>query len=220
MALNRCDYMLHKGHLWTFAGTFRELSWTSISDIAACATNSDGVAPTSSLGKGFTLETCQAACAQMSTCVAVDFFAATEQCNLYETACEHPLQTKHNASSFRVVESKAGSPGALKLGGQCLGSTSENGAESLELVTCSGEEDQAFSAVGAHFQRASDGACLDVRWCWGAVCASMELQTAACNAKHPNQEFALDLQSGFLTSNASGQPLCATACIGQQTLLV
>lgn len=47
-----CDYMLHKGHLWAFDGTFRELSWATISDTAACAKNSDGVVPTSGLGKG------------------------------------------------------------------------------------------------------------------------------------------------------------------------
>jgi len=218
VALADCNYELQSGHRWTFGGTFRELTWAAISETAACAKNSDGVVASSNLGKGYTLETCQAACAQRGACVAVDYFASTDQCNLYDSACEHPLQMKHNASSYRVTSTGPGSPGLLKLGGKCLASHKD--AHSLDLVECSGEEGEAFHVDGDRFRRATDGACLDVRWCGDAICPGMELQAFACNSKQSNQALALDFHSGFLTSNASGRLLCATACVGQQTVFV
>merc|ERR1712046_346563 len=111
--------------------------------------------------------------------------------------------------------------GSLGGGDLCLDTAGPLGSPA-SLKACSAGADQSFSASGEQFKRASDGKCLEAKWCGANICNDMRLEAYGCNTVRPNQEFAFDASSGQLTSEASGERLCVTACnaLGTDVLAV
>jgi len=112
------------------------------------------------------------------------------------------------ASQAWQFNGSASRAGSISTGNFCMDAAGGN----VLLKPCSGADDQAFTASGQQLKRASDGRCLDVTWCGSKVCNGMRLETYSCNTVHPNQLFVYDKANGWLTSKASGEELCVTAC--------
>ena len=65
---------------------------------------SQGIARSEMLGEdpSRTLQDCQQMCEVRSSCMAVDFYAESGWCNIYEDACTTPLRSEQGSSSYAL----------------------------------------------------------------------------------------------------------------------
>merc|ERR1719510_2341730 len=119
--------------------------WATISSTKACEVNNEGI--TRTFGRrGFTLETCQQRCLNTEDCVAVDFYARSGWCNLFNKACTNPLREKAQSSSYRLVQRQSSEPQYHRgtPGGKCADGN---------FITSLEECRTAISALGITFPR-------------------------------------------------------------------
>lgn len=79
--------------------------WSTISKSAACEENDDKaeIERIGYLEKTKSLSDCQAWCASLPGCAAVDYFSRSGWCNFFPAACRKPKSRHHGSSSYRLA---------------------------------------------------------------------------------------------------------------------
>jgi len=79
-------------------------SWTIIAATKACEQNTEGISR--SFGaEDYTLAQCMTLCETTRGCQAIDFYAKSRYCNLFDRACTNPLSKHDGASSYKLFGS-------------------------------------------------------------------------------------------------------------------
>merc|ERR1712117_238002 len=119
--------------------------WATISSTKACEVSNEGI--TRTFGRrGFTLESCQQRCLNTEDCVAIDFYARSGWCNLFNKACTNPLRERGQSSSYRLVQQQPSEPQYHRgtPGGECADG---------DFITSLEECRTAIAALGITFPR-------------------------------------------------------------------
>jgi len=90
---------------FVFAGNEGQGSWVAISTEKGCQQNGEGIEPVGTRGFIPDLKSCRSACLLHGKCIAVDFFAETGVCQLYDSSCLTPGASGHGASSYHMPRS-------------------------------------------------------------------------------------------------------------------
>jgi len=77
-------------------------AWETISFTSACEYNDEGIMRIHGMS-GQSLDMCKAKCVEMQNCKAIDYFAETNYCNLFDTPCKSPSRSLAGSSSYRFL---------------------------------------------------------------------------------------------------------------------
>lgn len=117
------SYRLQVGHSFGEAlvqtATAKQVhNWAVNNETATCEGNEDGI-PAMFHRPGFTLETCKAKCVDTDKCRAIDFYAGSTWCILYDEPCKNPKTVKDGSTSHKLLlnEIRMSTP-LLQVGGE------------------------------------------------------------------------------------------------------
>lgn len=83
-------------------GNTNEVAWSTISTTAACENNREGITRVSFYESAQTLEVCQTMCQDRHDCMAIDYYAESGWCNLYDDVCTSPMRSEQGSSSYAL----------------------------------------------------------------------------------------------------------------------